>query len=81
MQFAMTTRKNKNMKYTKNQCKKYNVIDEYGRLIESNVSLKRALSTVKLNLGSIKKEVKDGSIDYRTVNRRDSAPGRIDLDS
>ena len=61
--------------------RKYSVVDEYNRIIESNVSLKRALSTVKLNPGSIKKEVKHGQMDYRVVNRRDSAPGRIDLDS
>jgi hypothetical protein len=40
--------------------KKYNVVDEYGKLIEENVSLKQALETVRLNPGSklIKAEVK-----------------------
>ena len=38
--------------------KKYNVIDEHGRLIEERVNLKRARSTVKANPGSKLEEVK-----------------------
>jgi hypothetical protein len=38
---------------------KYNVTDEHGRLIEENVNLKRARSTVKLNPGSKLEEVKE----------------------
>jgi hypothetical protein len=39
--------------------KKYNIVDEYGRLIESNASLKRAQSTKRLNPGSKIKNVKE----------------------
>ena len=37
---------------------KYNVKDEYKRLIEENVNLKRAKATVKANPGSKLAEVK-----------------------
>lgn len=40
---------------------KYNVTDEFNRLIESNVSLKRARKTVKLNPGSKLVEVKNAN--------------------
>ena len=33
---------------------KYDVYDEYGRLVEENVSLRRAQVTVKVNPGSTK---------------------------
>lgn len=38
---------------------KYKVTDEYSRLIEENVSLKRARETVRLNPGSKFMEVKN----------------------
>ena len=47
--FAWTMENNKS---------KYNVCDEYGRVIEENISEKRALETVALNPGSVKVEIK-----------------------
>jgi hypothetical protein len=41
---------------------KYNVVDEKGRPIEENVSLKRARETVRLNPGSKLVEVKKWQI-------------------
>ena len=38
---------------------KYNVLDEYNRLIDENVSLQRALLTAKENKGSTIKIVKE----------------------
>ena len=38
--------------------KKYDVLDEHGRLIESNVNRKRARSTVRQNPGSRLEETK-----------------------
>lgn len=37
---------------------KYNVLDECGRLIDKNVSYKRAAATVKRNPGATIKQVK-----------------------
>lgn len=45
------------MYYAIMENKKYNVTDEFNRLIESNVSLKRARKTVRLNPGSKLREV------------------------
>lgn len=39
--------------------KKYDVLDEHGRLIESNVNRKRARSTVKANPGSRRRKVRN----------------------
>jgi hypothetical protein len=59
--------------------RKYNIYDEYGRLIESNVGLKRAQNTQKLNPGSQIKTSgnagKGGKNEYYNQDRKNYRPG------